>query len=43
MRAVLLVLIVAILAIIAAIATGFLDINQIRAAKAPDSHATRTA
>ena len=36
MRAVILVLIVAIVAIIAAVATGFLDINQIRGAKAPE-------
>ena len=35
MRAILLVLIIAIVAIIAAIATGFLDINQVRGAKAP--------
>ena len=36
MRAVLLVLILAVLAIIVAILTGFLDISQIRGAKAPD-------
>jgi hypothetical protein len=41
MRALLLVLIVVILAIIAAVATGFLDINQIRGAKAPQVTATR--
>lgn len=41
MRAVLFVLIVAILVIIAGIATGFLNINQIRGAKAPDIAATR--
>lgn len=35
MRAVLFVLIVAILVVIAAVATGFLDINQIRGARAP--------
>lgn len=36
MRSILLVLIVVLVAIIAAVATGFLDINQIRGAKAPD-------
>ena len=41
MRAVILVLVVLILAVIAAIATGFVDINQIRGAKAPDISATR--
>jgi hypothetical protein len=40
MRAILLVLIIAVLAIIVAIATGFLDINQIRGAKAPQISAT---
>ena len=35
MRTVILVLIIAIVAIIAAVATGFVDINQIRGAKAP--------
>ena len=40
MRAVILILIVVILAIIAAIATGFLDINQIRGAQAPEITAT---
>ena len=40
MRAVLLVLIVAVVAIIVLIATGFLDINQIRGAKAPQVSAT---
>ena len=40
MRAVILVLVLAILAIIAAIATGFLDINQIRGARAPDVSTT---
>src|SRR5258708_7640449 len=40
MRAVILVLIVIILAVIAAIVTGFLDINQIRGAKAPQVTAT---
>jgi len=41
MRAVLLVLIVAVLAIIVAIASGFLNINQIRGARAPDVSATQ--
>ena len=40
MRAAILVLIVAVIAVIAALATGFLDINQIRGAKAPDIAAT---
>jgi uncharacterized protein involved in outer membrane biogenesis len=40
MRAILFVLILAILVIIAAIATGFVDINQIRGAKAPQVSAT---
>jgi uncharacterized protein involved in outer membrane biogenesis len=40
MRAVILVLIVIILAIIVAIVTGFLDINQIRGARAPQISAT---
>jgi hypothetical protein len=40
MRAILFVLIIAILVIIAAIATGFVDINQIRGAKAPQVSAT---
>jgi hypothetical protein len=40
MRAILLILIIAILVIIAAIATGFVDINQIRGAKAPQVSAT---
>jgi hypothetical protein len=40
MRAVIFVLIVAILVIIAAIATGFLNINQTRGARAPDVSAT---
>lgn len=40
MRAVLSILIVAILVVIAGIATGFLNINQIRGAKAPDIAAT---
>ena len=41
MRAFLFILIVAILVIIAGIATGFLNINQIRGAKAPDITATK--
>jgi uncharacterized protein involved in outer membrane biogenesis len=40
MRAVIFILIVIILAVIAAIVTGFLDINQIRGAKAPQVAAT---
>ena len=36
MRAVILILIIALVAIILAVATGFLDINQIRGAKAPE-------
>jgi hypothetical protein len=40
MRAVLFVLIIVILAIIAAVATGFVNINQIRGAKAPEVTAT---
>lgn len=35
MRAVILVIIIAVIAVVAAIATGFLDINQIRGAEAP--------
>ena len=41
MRALLLILIIAVVAIIAAIATGFIDINQVRGAKAPEVSATR--
>ena len=41
MRAVIFVVILVILVLIAGIATGFLDINQIRGAKAPDVSATR--
>ena len=41
MRAILLVLILAVVAIIIAIASGFLDINQIRGARAPDIDASR--
>lgn len=41
MRAVLFVVIVALIVIIAAIASGFLNINQIRGAKAPEVSATQ--
>lgn len=41
MRALLLILIVAVLAILAALWTGFLDIDQIRGAKAPTISTTR--
>ena len=41
MRTILLVMIVAIVAIIGAIATGFLDIRQIRGAKAPEVAASQ--
>ena len=40
MRAILLILIIVIVAIIIGIATGFIDINQIRGAKAPQVSAT---
>lgn len=40
MRAVLFVLIVIVLAVIAGISTGFLNINQIRGARAPEVAAT---
>jgi len=40
MRAVIFVLVIVILVVIAGIATGFLDINQIRGAKAPQIAAT---
>jgi hypothetical protein len=40
MRAVLLVLILAVVVIIGAVATGFLDINQVRGARAPDIDAS---
>ena len=42
MRAILLVLILAVVAIIVAIASGFLDINQVRGARAPDIDASRS-
>ena len=41
MRAVIFILIVAVIVIIAAMATGFLNINQTREAKAPQVTATR--
>lgn len=41
MRTVLLVLIIIVVAVIAAVGTGFLDINQIRGAKAPQLAATQ--
>jgi len=41
MRAIIFILILAIVVIIIAVATGFLDINQIRGAKAPDISATK--
>jgi hypothetical protein len=41
MRAVLLVIILAVIAVIAAVATGFLNVNQIRGAEAPQVTATR--
>ena len=41
MRAVLLILIVAVLVILAGVVTGFIDINQIRGARAPEVSATR--
>jgi hypothetical protein len=40
MRALLLILILIVLALIAAVATGFVDISQIRGAKAPQISAT---
>jgi hypothetical protein len=40
MRALLFILIIVVLVVIAALATGFLDINQIRGAKAPQVAAT---
>ena len=41
MRAVLLILILAVVVLIVAIGSGFLDINQVRGAKAPDIEASR--
>jgi hypothetical protein len=40
MRTVILVLIIVLIAILAGVATGFIDINQIRGAKAPQVSAT---
>jgi uncharacterized protein involved in outer membrane biogenesis len=40
MRAILLILIIIVLALLAGVATGFLDINQIRGAQAPEVRAT---
>ena len=40
MRTVLIVIILAIIAVIIAVATGFLDINQVRGARAPEVSAT---
>jgi hypothetical protein len=40
MRAIIFILIVAVLVVIAALATGLLDINQIRGARAPQLSAT---
>lgn len=41
MRAILFIIILIVVAIILALATGFLDINQIRGARAPQLSATR--
>ena len=41
MRAIILILVIALLALIAAIATGFVDINQIRGAEAPQVSASQ--
>ena len=41
MRALIFILIIIVLVIIAGLATGFLDINQIRGARAPQVSATR--
>jgi len=40
MRAILLILILAVLLVLAGVATGFIDINQIRGAQAPEISAT---
>ena len=40
MRALVFILIIIVIAVIAALATGFLDINQIRGARAPQVSAT---
>ncbi|HEY8433150.1 MAG TPA: hypothetical protein VIK68_00900 [Sphingomicrobium sp.] len=41
MRAIILILIIIVLVVIAGVATGYIDINQIRGAKAPQISATR--
>lgn len=41
MRAVIFILVIALIALIAAIATGFIDINQVRGAQAPEISATQ--
>ena len=41
MRAILVILIIIILVVIAGVATGYIDVNQIRGAKAPQLSATR--
>jgi len=41
MRALLFILIIAVVAVIVAVGTGFLNISQIRGAKAPEVSATR--
>jgi hypothetical protein len=41
MRAIIFVLIAGVIVIIAALATGFINVNQIRSAKAPEVSATR--
>jgi len=41
MRALLLILIIAVIAVIVAIASGFVDINQVRGARAPQVSATQ--
>ena len=41
MRALLIILIIAVVAVLVAVGTGFLNINQIRRAKAPEVSATR--
>jgi hypothetical protein len=41
MRAVILILVIVIVALIVGVASGFIDINQIRGAKAPEISATR--
>jgi hypothetical protein len=41
MRAIIFILIIIVLVVIAGVATGYIDINQIRGAKAPQVSATR--